>query len=666
MKLKTIFKILIVASIIIPALVVGIIGTSLYNSFYNDMAAENSAAAAYVEAKTQEMFFDSAKGVLAVLSKNDDIRRAAGGDYASIKDSVDSIINGAAAANENIEDILITDSNGNIIANVQTGLSLVQTLYEGYDDEMKSAAGSTGVYISQLFVEDAKYGKSVVYVTQAAMTPSGATGYIVAALNADALNTMLKENAFFGDNGGHIMFIDGKGNKINAGGEISRDGEGVAVRKFTDDMLAALSEENRFIAFNEDGYCGSYGSVPDSSWVWVGTFPLSSLSGDLTFPIVFGFVVLSAFLVIDALIAFAIYRRAISPIGTITTTMSEINAGDRTKRLPNFSTYEYQIITEAFNDLLDDAYMSEDVHKTIAALSKNMLFEWDIESKEMYLSNNFKQVFSFDASKVDLTNGSFIDSLMDEGDAKHYIRDMNALLNNDREKVESEYLMKDKDGNDIWIELKVRTVTSRNGAINGVIGVLTDITSKKNTSLQLSQKASYDFLSQLYNRSTFLRELQKIIDRRRPDETYAIFFIDVDDFKFINDRYGHNVGDEVIKYVADSLKDSIGDKGIAGRFGGDEFVICATDSELAENCSDFAMGIIDKMYSGYKCDTVGAILNVQVSIGITLINENGSDAESLVGQADEAMYFVKKNGKANYHIYEPDSGSGLDSGNTIF
>lgn len=664
MKLKTIFKILIVTSIVLPALIVGVVGTSLYTGFYTDMLVEDSAAAAYVEAKTQSLFFESVEGELSVLAKNDDIRHAAGGDYTAIKDRVDSIISDIAAG-ENVIDVLITDSNGNVITNAKSEIPLAQTLFESYDDDMKNAAGNGGVYISPLFVDDSKYGTHIVYVTQAVAAPSGATGYIAAALDAAKLNESLANATFF-KNEGRIMLIDGKKNKINAGGEIARDGEGVAVREFTDEMLSALSEEKRFISFSEGGYCGSYGRIENSDWVWVGTYPISSATGELVFPLMFGYVVLSAFLVIDALIAFAIYRRAISPIGTITATMSEINAGDRTKRLPNFSTYEYQIVTEAFNDLLDDAYVSEDVHRTIAELSKNLLFEWDIETKKMYLSKNFSQVFDFDASTVTLTDGNFIDSIMDEGDAKHYVRDMNALLNNDREKVESEYLMKNKDGNDIWIELKVKAVVSKNGTINGVIGVLTDITGKKNTSLQLSQKASYDFLSQLYNRSTFLRELQKIIDRRRPEETFAIFFIDVDDFKFINDRYGHNVGDEVIKYVADLLKDCIGDKGIAGRFGGDEFVLCSTDSELSENSSDFAMSIIDKMYSGYKCEAAGAILNVQVSIGISLINENGADAETLVGQADEAMYFVKKNGKANYHIYEPDSGSGLDAGNTIF
>ena len=664
MKLKTIFKILIVTSIVLPALIVGVVGTSLYTGFYTDMLVEDSAAAAYVEAKTQSLFFESVEGELSVLAKNDDIRHAAGGDYTAIKDRVDSIISDIAAG-ENVIDVLITDSNGNVITNAKSEIPLAQTLFEGYDDDMKNAAGNGGVYISPLFVDDSKYGTHIVYVTQAVAAPTGATGYIAAALDAAKLNESLANATFF-KNEGKIMLIDGKKNKINAGGEIARDGEGVAVREFTDEMLSALSEEKRFISFSEGGYCGSYGRIENSDWVWVGTYPISSATGELVFPLMFGYVVLSAFLVIDALIAFAIYRRAISPIGTITATMSEINAGDRTKRLPNFSTYEYQIVTEAFNDLLDDAYVSEDVHRTIAELSKSLLFEWDIETKKMYLSKNFSQVFDFDASAVTLTDGNFIDSIMDEGDAKHYVRDMNALLNNDREKVESEYLMKNKDGSDIWIELKVKAVVSKNGTINGVIGVLTDITGKKNTSLQLSQKASYDFLSQLYNRSTFLRELQKIIDRRRPEETFAIFFIDVDDFKFINDRYGHNVGDEVIKYVADLLKDCIGDKGIAGRFGGDEFVLCSTDSELSENSSDFAMSIIDKMYSGYKCEAAGAILNVQVSIGISLINENGADAETLVGQADEAMYFVKKNGKANYHIYEPDSGSGLDSGNTIF
>ena len=177
--------------------------------------------------------------------------------------------------------------------------------------------------------------------------------------------------------------------------------------------------------------------------------------------------------------------------------------------------------------------------------------------------------------------------------------------------------------------------------------------------MQLSERASFDFLSQLYNRSTFIRMLTSELDRRGPNRI-AIMFIDVDDFKFINDRYGHTVGDEVIRYVADTIRTKVDDRGgFAGRFGGDEFVLCFTNQDDIANAEQIAMDIIDELYVGYTTTTDGRLINVRASIGISYCPEHTTDVNDLLSFSDTAMYFVKKNGKTNYHVYVPeDSESG--------
>ena len=294
-----------------------------------------------------------------------------------------------------------------------------------------------------------------------------------------------------------------------------------------------------------------------------------------------------------------------------------------------------------------------------------MLFEWDLHGKTLYVSQNFRDTFDLDYEKANIFEDSFLSSLMSEVDARHFVKDMGTLNEGLREYVENEFQIKTRSNTEIWVNIKASAFTNRSGVVTKIIGVITDINNRKKSSLQLSQKASYDFLSQLYNRSTFLKELQKLLDLKRINERYAILFIDVDDFKFINDRYGHNVGDEVIKYVSDTIKECLGKGGIAGRFGGDEFVICLTDKEKVNHVDDFSMSIIDALYAGYKCAAAGVTLNINASVGIALVPDHGTGAEELVGAADEAMYFVKKNGKSNYHIYDPEAAPELDLGNTI-
>ncbi len=136
-------------------------------------------------------------------------------------------------------------------------------------------------------------------------------------------------------------------------------------------------------------------------------------------------------------------------------------------------------------------------------------------------------------------------------------------------------------------------------------------------------------------------------------------FLDVDDFKFINDRYGHSVGDEVIRFVADTIRTKVDERGgFAGRFGGDEFVLCYTNQEDIANLENIAMDIIDQLNNGYTTSD-GMLINVKISIGIAYCPEHSDDANELLSFADTAMYFVKKNGKMNYHVYMPeDSASG--------
>ncbi|MBQ8614529.1 MAG: sensor domain-containing diguanylate cyclase, partial [Ruminiclostridium sp.] len=276
---------------------------------------------------------------------------------------------------------------------------------------------------------------------------------------------------------------------------------------------------------------------------------------------------------------------------------------------------------------------------------------YDFSKESMFVSDNFKEKIGLSVQGANVNNGKFIDSLMDGEDLENYKRDINQLFKT-KDDVGGEYKIKDINGAEMWVTMKVHCITDRLGEVLRVIGVLTDITTEKNATLKLAERASYDFLSQLYNRNTFEREFQAELERNA-NKKVAALFLDVDDFKFINDRYSHAVGDEVIKYVADVIKSKTGETGFAGRFGGDEFVLCISDPNMIENLEVLSMDIIDDLYSGYYSTAADATLNIKASIGIAVYPEHGQDGRTLIACSDTAMYFVKKNGKANYHIYDP-------------
>ncbi|MBR5090429.1 MAG: sensor domain-containing diguanylate cyclase, partial [Ruminiclostridium sp.] len=346
-------------------------------------------------------------------------------------------------------------------------------------------------------------------------------------------------------------------------------------------------------------------------------------------------------------------RKVVDPMLNMLTTMKQINSGNHSERISTQGMgKEVAGMSDVFNEMMDESLMSEELHKTISDISDNMLFEWDFSKESMFVSDNFKEKIGLNLAGVTLNNGKFLDSLMDEDDSEKYKRDMNTLFK-EKGDVGGEYKIKNANGTEMWVSMRARCVTDRLGEVLRVIGVLTDITSEKNATLKLAERASFDFLSQLYNRNTFEREFASELERSVGKKVAALF-IDVDDFKFINDRYSHAVGDEVIRFVADVIKSKTGETGFAGRFGGDEFVLCISDPKLVENVEVLSMDIIDDLYSGYYSKSVDTTLNIKASIGIAIYPDHSTDGKELVGCADAAMYFVKKNGKANYHIFVPE------------
>jgi len=367
---------------------------------------------------------------------------------------------------------------------------------------------------------------------------------------------------------------------------------------------------------------------------------------------IIGLVIIVALALVCILVAIIASQKVIDPMLNMLKTMKGINEGNHNERInTNGMGKEFANMSDVFNDMMDQSLLSEELHRTVTEISDNMLFEWDFAKESMYVSDNFKNKIELDVTGATLSNGRFLDSLMEDEEAEKYKRDMTTLFKN-KDDVGGEYKIKNK-GTEMWVSMRAHCITDRLGEVLRVVGVLTDITSEKNATLKLAERASFDFLSQLYNRNTFEREFASELERNVGKKVAALF-IDVDDFKFINDRYSHAVGDEVIRFVADTIKKRTGETGFAGRFGGDEFVLCVSDPNLVENVEVLSMDIIDDLYAGYYSKSVDTTLNIKASIGIAIYPDHSTDGKELVGCADAAMYFVKKNGKANYHIYVPE------------
>ncbi len=171
--------------------------------------------------------------------------------------------------------------------------------------------------------------------------------------------------------------------------------------------------------------------------------------------------------------------------------------------------------------------------------------------------------------------------------------------------------------------------------------------------VQTAQRNSYlarhDTLTGLYNRNVFNSKLKKIIDENK-QQSYALFFLDLDQFKIVNDTAGHLAGDEMIKQIAEILLNSIKSQGTLARLGGDEF------GYIMENCSRISaiaqakkfLSLIDKFHFTWD----KKLFTVSVSIGIVLIDKKVTNAVEAFKNADIACYIAKNSGRNQYHIYK--------------
>jgi diguanylate cyclase (GGDEF)-like protein/PAS domain S-box-containing protein len=188
------------------------------------------------------------------------------------------------------------------------------------------------------------------------------------------------------------------------------------------------------------------------------------------------------------------------------------------------------------------------------------------------------------------------------------------------------------------------------GRFSGYRGVGSDVTRAVQAERQVVQLARYDSLTGLPNRRMFMTELERALARaQRSGGVFAVFFMDLDRFKTVNDSLGHAAGDELLKVTATRLRGLMRDSDMLARLGGDEFVL------LIDGCSD--SGALCKVASralaaiAEPLSLEGRQFQVSGSIGISLYPADGLDAASLLKNADSAMYFAKAQGKNNFQYY---------------
>ncbi|MEA5535242.1 PAS domain S-box protein [Crocosphaera sp. XPORK-15E] len=218
--------------------------------------------------------------------------------------------------------------------------------------------------------------------------------------------------------------------------------------------------------------------------------------------------------------------------------------------------------------------------------------------------------------------------------------------------TEFQYRIVRPDGQIRWLYSRSRVVYDRDGKIIRIDGLDTDITERKLAEEQLQYNATHDPLTHLPNRILFMDRLEHALERqkRRPDFSFAVLFLDLDEFKVVNDSLGHSIGDQLLQEIARRLHQCLRSDDTLARLGGDEFAILLEDIGNLKDAIKIAERIHQDLTQPFNLDAQDVFINT--SIGIALSIPEYKVAAEILRDADTAMYRAKADGKACYAIFD--------------
>ncbi len=480
--------------------------------------------------------------------------------------------------------------------------------------------------------------------------------YVVTFLNSSALKSFATSSQFA--NNSKLILIDPNGSIMHDSyiGNTS-DSKNSAYLKFTDKaQIGSVAEVDNFKG-TDNGVIPTIGftsKLPainegeEGNWtlaIVAETDKAYTLSGEAMGSIIGMIVFVSIVLIAAAIVLVFVITK---PIKVIEETLVKVHRGDHEARINVIANNEYGQIARTFNDLIDDIVVSEGRYRTIIEMSDNIIFEWNFKTNDVIFSNNFNKKFSYRAPSDHFGDSFLLKVKVHPEDNDRYHKDLERLSKGE-EFAGNEYRWKNIYGDYIWILMRTATIRDRDGNIAKIVGVIVDIDRAKKSEKLLTERASYDSLTGLYNRESIERTIDneiELINVRKSE--FAILFIDVDDFKIYNDKYSHATGDQVLKFVANTINFVIKGFGTAGRYGGDEFVACVRNVETNDP-TRVARDILSGLKEGFTSDN-GDKLTVNASIGISIIKDSSLHVDEIIGMADDAMYKIKKNGKSNFGI----------------
>ena len=295
--------------------------------------------------------------------------------------------------------------------------------------------------------------------------------------------------------------------------------------------------------------------------------------------------------------------------------------------------------------------LSEQRYALAAKGSNDGLWDWDLQTGEVYYSPRLKAILGYTDDQLEPTFDTWRDRIHPD-DLAQFDESLSSHLADDQANFYHEHRIITRDGEERWVLTRGMAVRDETGRAVRIAGLLTDITRQKQSEAALIKQAQKDKLTGLPNREMLTEIIRCALARsgRHPDYKFAVLFLDFDRFKVINDSLGHEFGDMLLVNIAQQLRVQLRTVDVAARLGGDEFVILLDGIDGLGGAIQVAERLL--RYFSKPHSVGGHDVTSTASIGIVTNDGDYTKPEQMIRDADTAMYQAKAAGKAQYVVFD--------------
>ena len=298
---------------------------------------------------------------------------------------------------------------------------------------------------------------------------------------------------------------------------------------------------------------------------------------------------------------------------------------------------------------LDRLRLSLERYQIITAQTDDIIFEWDLFTDTVTCTNKWQELFGYTPVAENISTQLATSSHFHPDDVQSFLERMHALKHG-ADYQETELRIAKSDGRYLWCRFRATAQYGADGTLRKVVGVIINIDAEKRATQALQNKAEQDALTKLLNKNASRQQVEHHLINRPPDHPAALLLLDLDNFKKVNDHYGHMFGDTVLTHTASVIRKYFRSEDVIARIGGDEFMVYMSNTPSLDSLKQRCSGLVNTFQNLFREQLSDCALSC--SIGIALVPQHGTNFQELFQRADMALYRAKANGKNGYTFYD--------------